>query len=126
MKTADGSPRRRAIVSISLVVLRTVPPTWSTRTRTSLMGSLPQTLETAGSDELLRREEVDQRRGAAAVLVGHDLARAARGPLVRALDGRPGGRQPDLLGLDAEVAQRPGLDRLLLGRHDPLEGRVAR
>jgi hypothetical protein len=37
MNTADGSPSRRARVSISLVVLRTVPPTWSTRTRTSLM-----------------------------------------------------------------------------------------
>ncbi len=37
IRTADGSPRRRAIVSSSRVGLVTLPSTWSTRTRTSLM-----------------------------------------------------------------------------------------
>ena len=34
--------------------------------------------------------------------------------------------RPTCVGVDAEVGQRPGLDRLLLGRHDPLERGVAR
>jgi hypothetical protein len=37
MNTADGSPRRRAKVSSSPVVLRTCPSTWSTSTRISVI-----------------------------------------------------------------------------------------
>src|SRR3954470_21881743 len=129
MKTAAGSPSRRAIVSIPLVVLRTVPPTWSTRTRTSLMFSTSVCGSDAGvrteSDELLRREEVDERLGAAAVLVGDDLALAARRALLGALDRGVRRVEPDFLGVHADVAERPRLDRLLLRGHDPLEGRVA-
>src|SRR3954470_5619220 len=127
MNTAAGSPSRRAIVSISFVVLRTVPPTWSTRTRTSLMFSTSESgIGAGGSDELLRRQEVNQRLGAAAVVVGDDLALAARRPLLGALHGGVRRVQPDVLGVDADVAQRPRLDRLLLRGHDPLEGGIAR
>src|SRR6478736_634870 len=126
MKTADGSPRRRAMVSSSEVVLRTSPSTWSTRTRTSAMSSGFPSEECAGrSDELLRGQELGQLR-AAVTLVGDDLALLARRALREGLDLGPGGVEADLGGVDPEVAQRPRLDRLLLGRHDPLERGVAR
>src|SRR4051795_7726327 len=118
MKTADGSPRRLAIARSSYVGLRTAPSTWSMRTRTSDMGR-------GSSDELLRGEELDQRRGARAVLVLDDLAGGARRAGGRVLDGGPGRVEPDLARVDAQVAERPGLERLLLRGHDALERRVA-
>src|SRR6478736_3604261 len=105
------------MVSSSFVVLRTVPSTWSTRTRISLMSQTPFR---SGSDELLGGEELGQRGGAGAVLVGDDLAGRPRRTLGGLLDLRPGHRQPDLLRLDTQVGQRVGLQRLLLRRHDPL------
>src|SRR5688500_5264041 len=120
MNTAEGSPRRRAIVRSSLVVLRTAPSTWSTSTSTSLM-SKPR----ASSDELLAREEVDQRLGATAGLVRDDLAGGARRTRLGRLDRGPRGREADLVSADSEVTEREGLDRLLLRGHDALEGRVA-
>src|SRR5512139_3962217 len=119
MNTADGSPRRRAIVRSSLVVLRTAPSTWSTRTRISLMSATGPS-----SDELLRSEELGQRCGARAVLVGDDLALRPRRPGGGVLHLRPRRGEADLRAVDAQVGQRPGLDRLLLGGHDPLERRV--
>ena len=47
--------------------------------------------------------------------------RALLGALHRASTRRPA----DLAGVDADVGERPGLQRLLLRRHDPLEGGVA-
>src|SRR4029078_11661098 len=92
MKTADGSPSRRAMVSSSWVGLRTAPSTWSTRTRISLMLVVSSVCDTSGgrlrSDELLRSQEPDQRLGAAAVVVGHDLAGGARRAGRRYLDTR--------------------------------------
>ena len=49
----------------------------------------------------------------------------ARRALGDRLDRGPRRAEPDLRGVDAEVGQRPGLHRLLLRRHDPLERRVA-
>src|SRR4051812_48324774 len=121
MKTADGSPSRRASVSSSAVVLRTVPSTWSTRTRTSVMDSLSRSLR---SDELLAGQELDQLVGSRAVLVGHDGPGRARRPRLEAGDLGPGGIGTDLTGVDTEVGQRDLLDRLLLRGHDPLERRV--
>src|SRR6478609_5004738 len=119
MKTADGSPRRLAIARSSYVGLRTAPSTWSMRTRTSDMGR-------RSSDELLRGEELGQRRGARAVLVRDDLAGHARRAGGGVLDRGPRGVEADLARVDPDVAERPGLERLLLRRHDALERRVAR
>src|SRR3954451_12860195 len=118
MKTAEGSPRRLAIARSSYVGLRTAPSTWSMRTRTSDMGR-------RSSDELLRGEELDQRRGARSVLVLDDLAGGARRAGRGVLDRGPRGVQADLAGVDADVGERPRLERLLLRRHDALERRVA-
>src|SRR3954447_4842556 len=122
MNTADGSPSRLAMVSSSYVGLRTAPSTWSTRTRISLMSLQSFSL---ASDELLGGEELDQRSGARAVLVGDDLAGGARRTGLGVLHRRPRATEPDLAGVDAEVAQRHRLQRLLLRRHDALEGGVA-
>src|SRR3954447_15563043 len=69
--TADGSPRARAAVSASSVVLRTPPPAGlsSTRTRTSAMGMSLLFLRSR-SDDLLLGQEADQLLRAVA-LVGH-------------------------------------------------------
>src|SRR6478609_4968509 len=117
MKTAEGSPSRFAMVRSSYVGFLTAPSTWSMTTRTSDISR--------SSDELLRGEEVGERLGARAVLVLDDLAGGAR-RAGRGLDDLgPRGVRADLTGVDTQVAQRPGLEGLLLGRHDPLEGRVA-
>src|SRR5690348_6863739 len=105
MKTAAGSPRRLAIASSSRVGFLTAPSAWSIRTRTSDISTL------SPSDELLRGEEVDQRRGAGASHVGDDLALGARGTGIGGGHGGTGGREADLAGVDAEVTQRPRLER---------------
>src|ERR1035437_9390958 len=102
MKTADGSPRRRAIVSSSEVVLRTTPSRWSTRTRTSAMCVTPTSICSGdkrvavsgrvGSDELLGGQELCK-LGAALTLVGDDLALGARWTPGEGLDLGPGGGQ---------------------------------
>src|SRR5699024_4466414 len=116
-KTADGSPRRAAAVSISAVVLRTFPSTWSTRTRTSAMVVTPSLW--SGSDELAGGQELGEGLAALA-LIGHDLTRSPRRTRLDALHRGPGSRQPDLTGIHSQVTQPPGLHRLLLGGHDPL------
>src|SRR5699024_2618380 len=117
MKTADGSPRRRAIVSISAAGFFTSPFAWSTRTRTSAMSVLLR-VWSRRSDELLGGEELGE-LGAAIALVGDDGALLARGALGRRLDRGPGIGEADLPGVDAEVGEAPLLDRLLLRGHDP-------
>src|SRR6478735_1823546 len=116
MKTAEGSPRRLAIARSSYVGLRTAPSTLSMRTRTSDMGR-------RSSDELLRGEELDQRRGARAVLVLDDLAGGARRAGGGLVDRGPRGVEADLAGVDTDVAERPGLERHLAT--DDLGGGVA-
>src|SRR4051812_22163072 len=112
------------MVSSSVVVLRTAPSTWSTSTRTSAM-RISLSKVGAGSDELLGGEELGELQTAVALVLDH-LPVLARRPRRDLLDRRPGRGQPDLPGLDAEVGQTPGLHRLLLGGHDPLEGGVPR
>src|SRR5450756_2682663 len=112
MKTADGSPRRRAIVSSSEVVLRTAPSMWSTRTRTSAMCVSPtsicsgaqtvRVLRLFGSDELLCGQELGKLR-AAVTLIGDDLALRAGRALGEGLDCGPGPGQAHQLGVDAQV-----------------------
>src|SRR5665647_2614618 len=133
MKTADGSPRRRAIVSISRVVFRTVPSTWSTRTRTSAMrysyfcsGDQPvRVINLVGSDELVGGQELCK-LGATVTLIGDDLALRTWRTLGEGLDLGPGRAHAHRAGVEAQVGQRPRLDRLLLRGHDALEGRIAR
>src|ERR1035437_6146077 len=135
MKTADGSPRRRAIVSSSEVVLRTTPSRWSTRTRTSAMCVTPTSIcsgeqrvavsSLVGSDELVRGQELCK-LGAAVTLIGDDLALGARRAPGEGLDLCPGSGQAYRAGVKTQVYQRPGLHGLLLGSHDAFEGRVAR
>src|SRR3954452_5193278 len=79
-RTALGSPSRRAIVSSSRVVLRTVPSTWGARTRDSAISGCSCSGRRR-SDEALGGEEVDERLGAHATVVGDDLPSGA---------GRPG------------------------------------
>src|SRR6188472_800392 len=121
MKTAAGSPRRAARVSISYVGFLTAPSAWSTSTRISLMSS-----QLPASDELLGGEEVGERLRARALLVLDDLACFARRPGggLRHLGPRHG--EAHVAGIDPEVGQRQRLEGLLLGRHDPLERRVPR
>src|SRR4029079_19527264 len=130
MNTADGSPNRRAMVSSSWVGLRTAPSTWSTRTRISLMlvvsSVCDQSWGRPRSDELLRGKEPDQRLGAAAALVCHDLAGGARRTGLGALDPGPRLLEADLAGVDPDVGELQGLQWLLLRGHVPLERRVAR
>src|SRR5215204_6084855 len=127
MTTADTSPRARAAVSASSVVLRTPSPValTSARTRTSAM-TVPSPLpRRSGSDDLLAGEVVDELLRAVA-LVGH-LDALALGRAAGEVDHRAGGAgQTHGRGVDAEVGQRLGLHRLLLRGHDPLEGGVAR
>src|SRR3954453_648116 len=104
MKTAEGSPSRRAIVRSSYVGFLTAPSTWSMTTRTSDISR--------SSDELLGSEELGQRRGARTVLVLGDLAGGARGAGRGLHDLGPRGTRPDLGRVDTQVAQRPGLERL--------------
>src|SRR4051794_30572915 len=117
MNTAEGSPSRRAKVSRSAVVLRTSPSTWSTSTRISVMKGCASPSESvwsrrrADSNELARGEELDELVGPGAI-VGHDLPGTAWRPLGERLDGRPGGRQPDLVGGQPKVGDRERLDRL--------------
>src|SRR5919107_5780731 len=121
--TAAGSPSARAAVSASSVVLRTPSPAGvsSARTRTSAMTASSPLVRT-GSDDLLADEEVDQLRGAVA-LVG-DLDTGALGRAAGEVEHLAGGGgQADGGRVDAEVGQRLLLHRLLLGGHDPLEGR---
>src|SRR3954471_22090934 len=122
--TADGSPRARAAVSASRVVLRTPPPAGlsSTRTRTSAMTSV-LLRSRSGSDDLLLGEEADQLVGAVA-LVGHLHAGALRRARGEVHDLRGGVAQAHRAGVHTQVGQRLGLHRLLLGGHDPLEGGV--
>src|SRR5213080_972886 len=117
MKTAEGSPSRLAMVRSSYVGFLTAPSTWSTTTRTSDIRR--------SSDELLGSEELGQRLGARTVLVLDDLAGGARRAGRGVDDLGPRGARADLTRVDTQVAQRPGLERLLLGGHDPLERRVA-
>src|SRR3954468_5097709 len=131
MTTAEGSPRTRAAVSASRVVLRTPPPAGlsSARTRTSAMGCAPlpssKLVKGAGSDDLLAGEELDELLRAV-TLIG-DLDALALGRTTGEVEHLRGGRcQADAGRVDAEVGQRLRLDRLLLRGHDPLEGGVAR
>src|SRR3954464_5719019 len=125
MTTAEGSPSPRAAVSASRVVLRTPPPAGfsSTRTRTSAMTVSP--LPGSGSDDLLAGEEADELLRAVALVDDlHALAlRRAAGEVEHLAGGVGQAHRP---GVDAQVGQRLGLDRLLLRGHDPLEGGVAR
>src|ERR1035437_6499828 len=93
MKTTDGSPRRRAIVSSSRAVLRTTPSRCSTRTRTSAMCVSPN-LGLVGSDELVRGQELGK-LGAALTLIGDDLALRTGRALGKGLDRGPGPGQSD-------------------------------
>src|SRR3954466_15807236 len=113
MTTADGSPRARAAVSASRVVLRTPPvASSSTRTRTSAMTVSP--LPGSGSDDLLGGEESDELLGAVALV--WDLHALALGRAAGEVeDLARGTRQADGRGVDAQVGQRPGLHGLLLG-----------
>src|SRR5262245_30558263 len=111
MKTADGSPRRAARVSISYVGFLTAPSAWSTTTRISLIAVL--SLLPGCSDELLGGEEVGQRLGARALLVLDDLARLARRTRGGVLHLRPRHGQPHVAGVDPEVGQRQRLEGLL-------------
>ena len=82
-------------------------------------------LDRSGSEELLGGQELGE-LGASVALVGDDLALGPRRPLAEGEHLRPRAGQPDLGRVHAEVGERPRLDRLLLGRHDPLERGVAR
>src|SRR5690349_18361425 len=75
-------------------------------------------------DELLAREELGELLAALA-LVLDDRAGRARRALGRGVDLGPGALETDLVRLDLQVLQVPGLHRLLLGGHDALEGGVA-
>src|SRR3712207_1070909 len=126
MTTAEGSPSARAAVSASSVVLRGPLPAGltSTRTRTSAMSViLSCSVSRAWSDELLGGEEADELLRAVA-LVGHLDALALRRAAGEVEHSAARGAQPDGRRVDAQVGQGQGLHRLLLGRHDPLEGGV--
>src|SRR5688572_7863104 len=101
----------RAIVRSSSEGFDALPSGASIRTRTSLMGL------DSFSDELLGGEELGE-LGAAVSLVGDDLAGRARWTRLERVDLRPRVVEAHVAGVDAEIAQRPGLDRLLLGGHD--------
>src|SRR3954470_13485450 len=125
MTTAEGSPRARAAVSASRVVLRTPSPAGlsSTRTRTSAMTVSP--LPGSGSDDLLGGEEADELLRAVP-LVGH-LHALALGRAAGEVDDLAGRvRQAHRAGVEPEAGSRQLLHRLLLAGHDPLERGVAR
>src|SRR5688572_25062725 len=94
-------------------------PSWGLRRR-GRRERVPQPWFRCLSDELLRREELSDLE-ATVTLVLDDLAGLAR-RLVAELDdlARCGG-EADGAGVEADVGQRLGLQRLALGRHDPLE-----
>src|ERR1022692_540706 len=124
--TTAGSPNRRASVSSSQVTFLTVSPECSARTRTSAMNdSLPLGPGQAGSDELLRGEELG-RLDAAVALVLDDRAGLPRRPLSPADYLGCAGGEADPGRVDAHVREAQRLDRLLLGGPDPLERRVTR
>ena len=131
MNTAAGSPRRRAIVSSSVVVLRTAPSRWSTSTRIWDIGASPGT-STAASGGSARSDELGAARnstscGAAVALVGDDLPVLARRPGGHriARRSRPPTGPPRRAEMPRSARVRV-VHRLLLRRHDPLERRVAR
>src|SRR3978361_730231 len=118
--TADGSPRARAAVRASRVVLRTPPPAGlsSARTRTSAMGCVLLFLGSGpDSDDLLAGEELDELL-CAVTLVGNLDALALRRTPGEVEHLRGGRGQTDAGGVDAEVGQRFRLDRLVVARED--------
>jgi hypothetical protein len=123
MKTAEGSPRRRAMVSSSrsscggAVGVVDEDENFS-HVGVSLSGRRPgqMNLRAARNSASL----VPPSPSSVTICPGRAAdAWRTRSTVVHAAS-RPTG------GVDAEVGQRPGLDRLLLGRHDPLERGVAR
>src|SRR5438477_11862528 len=77
------------------------------------------------SNDLQLLEELDDALVGVA-LVLDDLARLALLGGGDLDDLLPGADPPDLVGSQPEVADRELVDRLVLGRHDPLERRVPR
>src|SRR4051794_37433817 len=99
MTTAEGSPRARAAVSASRVVLRTPSPAGLSSTRTSASAMTMSPLTGSGSGHLLGGEEADELLRAVA-LVGHFHALAL---------GRAAGEVEHLAG-GIRQAHRAGVD----------------
>src|SRR6056297_503586 len=118
--THTGSPSRRARVSSSKVVFLTEPVSrsCSARTRTGAMAR-------SFLDELVLGE-VGGKSACPVAFIGDDGAGCLSRTCGEIANVAPGGRLADGRGFEPEIGDADRFHRLLLRRHDPLEGRVAR